>query len=47
MNMSVTPETRASVKAMNAAGVGRSEGAVVDLAVEDLAKYHAKKGGKA
>ena len=42
MHICVTPETKLSIKSLNAADVARSEGAVIDVAVRDLAIKHGK-----
>jgi len=43
----VKPKTKEQLEKMNAAGVGRSQGAVIDIAVDDLSKKVAKQKGKA
>jgi hypothetical protein len=43
----VKPKTKEQLEQMNAAGVGRSQGAVIDIAVDDLSKKVAKQKGKA
>ena len=42
LNTFITPDTHARVKRLNREGVGRSDGAVIDLAVSDLAEKVAK-----
>ena len=43
----VEPKTKEQLEQMNADGVGRSQGAIIDIAVGDLSKKVAKKKGKA
>lgn len=42
----VKPKTKEQIEQMNASGVGRSQGAVIDLAVDGLAKKVEKQKGK-
>ena len=44
LNTNVTPETHAAVKQLNEDGVARSDGAVIDLAVETLKEKVAIEG---
>lgn len=44
LNANVTPSTHAAVKQLKASGVARSDGAVMDLAVETLAEKVAVEG---
>ena len=46
LNTFITPDTHATVKRLNREGVGRSDGAVIDLAVSDLADKVAKGGSE-
>ena len=46
LNTFITPTTHATVKRLNREGVGRSDGAVIDLAVSDLAEKVAKGGSE-
>ena len=46
LNTFITPTTHATVKRLNREGVGRSDGAVIDLAVSDLADKVAKGGSE-
>jgi len=46
LNTFITPTTHSTVKRLNREGVGRSDGAVIDLAVSDLADKVAKGGSE-